>query len=164
MQVSQSRPSRTRVAAGLSHVKVPWTSVTYVQSSDLLADVRFQVEGVPGLTDCCRYLRSESEVSALGFGTYIFTESVYEITLCPRPASPVSTHIVETDHPRIHFSMSTTCARYQYRRTSWTHKNTPAPDHTSTGRPDRTGEGVPCGPCPLPHRGLRWGPCPDEPF
>ena len=33
------------------------------------------------------------------------------MTLHPRPASPVSTHIVETDHPRIHFSMSTTSPR-----------------------------------------------------
>ena len=106
LQVSQFRSSRTRVTAELSYVRVPRTPVTYVRSSDLLADGRIQVEGEPGLPDCCRYLRSESEVSALGFGTYCFTESVYEITLRPRPASPVSTHIVETDHPRIHFSMS----------------------------------------------------------
>ena len=41
----------------------------------------------------------ECEVGALGIGTYWFAGSVNEITPRPRPASPGSTTIVETDHP-----------------------------------------------------------------
>src|SRR5512145_1271510 len=41
----------------------------------------------------------EGEVGALGIGTYWFAGSVNEITQHPRPASPGSTTIVETDHP-----------------------------------------------------------------
>ena len=50
-------------------------------------------------TDCNSRLGSECEVSALRFCTYFFAEGVNEITLRPRHASPISTHIVETDHP-----------------------------------------------------------------
>lgn len=58
-------------------------------------------------TDCNSRLGSECEVSALRFCTYFFAESVNEITLRPRHASPISTHIVETDHPPILLSKST---------------------------------------------------------
>ena len=53
-----------------------------------------------GPTDYRARLCSEGEVVALGFGNYVFAESVYEITLHPRPASRGYTGAVETDQPR----------------------------------------------------------------
>ena len=65
-----------------------------------LNDARIRVGVTHGLTDYRARLRSESEVSALGFGTYGFAGSVNEITPHPRPASRRITSDVETDHPR----------------------------------------------------------------
>jgi hypothetical protein len=68
-----------------------------------LDDARIRVGITHGLTDYRARLRSEGEVSALGFGTYWFAGSVYEITLHPRPASRRFTSTVETDQPRESF-------------------------------------------------------------
>src|SRR5690606_38373374 len=68
-------------------------------SSGSLDDARTRVESTPGLTDFRTRSGGECEVGALGIGTYWFARSVNEITLHPRPASPGTTTIVETDHP-----------------------------------------------------------------
>src|SRR5699024_10516429 len=41
---------------------------------------------------------------AIGIGTYWFARSVDEMTLHPRPASPGTTIVVETDHPPVELS------------------------------------------------------------
>lgn len=65
-----------------------------------LDDARIRIGITYGLTDYRARLGSEGEVVALGFGNYCFAESVYEITLHPRPASRGFTGAVETDQPR----------------------------------------------------------------
>lgn len=65
-----------------------------------LNDARIRTGITYGLTDYRARLCSEGEVVALGFGNYFFAESVYEITLHPRPASRGFTGAVETDQPR----------------------------------------------------------------
>lgn len=65
-----------------------------------LDDARIRIGITYGLTDYRARLCSEGEVVALGFGNYFFAESVYEITLHPRPASRGFTGAVETDQPR----------------------------------------------------------------
>ena len=65
-----------------------------------LDDARIRTGITYGLTDYRARLCSEGEVVALGFGNYFFAESVYEITLHPRPASRGFTGAVETDQPR----------------------------------------------------------------
>jgi hypothetical protein len=65
-----------------------------------LDDARIRIGITYGLTDYRARLCSEGEVVALGFGNYCFAESVYEITLHPRPASRGFTGAVETDQPR----------------------------------------------------------------
>ena len=87
--------------SGPSRQKVPNTPTAEVFSSGPLNDARIRSESDSGLTDYSGCLGSESEVSAHRFGTYFFAESVNEITLRSRPASPGTTNIVETDHPRI---------------------------------------------------------------
>ena len=72
-----------------------------MSSSGPLNDARNRVESVPGLTDYARCLGSESEVVLFRFSSYFFAESVNEIALHPRPASPGATNIVETCHPHI---------------------------------------------------------------
>lgn len=56
-------------------------------------------EAVPGLTDFEARSGGEGEVGASVIGTYWFAQSVDEMTVHPRPASPEPTTVVETDHP-----------------------------------------------------------------
>ena len=74
-----------------------------------LDDARIRIGITYGLTDYRARLGSEGEVVALGFGNYCFAESVYEITLHPRPASRGFTGAVETDQPRGSFSRRSRC-------------------------------------------------------
>jgi hypothetical protein len=104
---SQLQPACKQVAAELSCIRVPLVPATKTKSIGPLNDASIRVESVPGLTDWLCYLGSESEVVlCFRFSIYFFTESVYEITLCPRPASPVATNIVETCHPHMQLSIS----------------------------------------------------------
>src|SRR5450830_1578440 len=73
--------------------------MTRTTSSGSLADARDRVESYLGLTDFRTRSSGECEVGAVCIGTYWFAGSVDEITPHPRPASPGSTTIVETDHP-----------------------------------------------------------------
>lgn len=79
---------KSRVTSGRRHTARP------------LNDARIRGGVTHGLTDYRARLRSEGEVSALGFGTYCFAGSVYEITPHPRPASRRFAGAVETDQPR----------------------------------------------------------------
>ena len=56
-------------------------------------------EALPGLTDFEARSGGEGEVGASVIGTYWFAQSVDEMTVHPRPASPEPTTVVETDHP-----------------------------------------------------------------
>ncbi len=56
-------------------------------------------EAIPGLTDFEARSGGEGEVGASVIGTYWFAQSVDEMTVHPRPASPEPTTVVETDHP-----------------------------------------------------------------
>jgi len=71
--------------------------MTRTTSSGSLDDARNWSESYPRLTDFRTRSGGECEVGAVGIGTYWFAGSVDEITLHPRPASPGSTTIVETD-------------------------------------------------------------------
>lgn len=76
------------------------------------------LEQTPGLTDFsgpCGYLGGKNEVSAFRFSTYFFARFVYEMSAHPRPASPRSTTVVETDHPlcTFHTGLSTSTLAYQ---------------------------------------------------
>lgn len=98
-EISRPQRSHRQVADGLSHLGVPVAPVTWATSSGSLDDARNRVESYPGLTDFGARSGGEGEVGALGVGTYGFAWSVDEITMHPRPASPGTTTIVETDHP-----------------------------------------------------------------
>src|SRR5699024_11640631 len=98
--------SRRQGADGLSHRRVPTAPVTRTVSSGSLADARNRDESYPGLTDFEARSGGEGEVGALVIGTYWFAKSVNEMTLHPRPASPGSTIVVETDHPPVELSIS----------------------------------------------------------
>ena len=50
----------------------------------------------------------------LDFALIFFAEGVNEITLRPRHASPISTHIVETDHPPYAFIKKRRPERFPY--------------------------------------------------
>ena len=89
--------------AGFRSLLLPPAGAT---DSGYLIDARIRDDSIPGLTDSFAVSGSESEVSALRFGTYWVAEDVYEMTLHSRPASPAATHIVETDHPRVELSNS----------------------------------------------------------
>lgn len=99
-----ARPRRSRelVADGPSCVKLPASPATWLTGSGFLNDARHRSGSYFGLTDYATRLGSESEIGAVLFGTYYFTEGVNEITLHSRPASPDAMTGVETDHPRIH--------------------------------------------------------------
>ena len=56
-------------------------------------------EALPGLTDFEARSGDEGEVGASVIGTYWFAQSVDEMTVHPRPASPEPMTVVETDHP-----------------------------------------------------------------
>lgn len=56
-------------------------------------------EAFPGLTDFEARSGGEGEVGASVIGTYWFAQSVDEMTVHPRPASPEPMTVVETDHP-----------------------------------------------------------------
>ena len=78
--------------------------MTKATSSGSLADARNRGESYLGLTEFGTRSGGEGELGALGIGTYWFAESVDEMTLHPRPASPETTTIVETDHPPVQLS------------------------------------------------------------
>jgi hypothetical protein len=73
---------------GPATVRVPARPCGRSERVSPLDEIRTRAEGTPGLT--LRQLASggESEVSALGIGTYWFPGIVNETTLGPRPASP----------------------------------------------------------------------------
>jgi hypothetical protein len=99
LRVSRPQRCHRQLADRPSHLSVQAAPMTKATSSGSLDDASIWSESYPRLTDFRTRSGGENEVGAVGIGTYWFAGSVDEITLHPRPASPGSTTIVETDHP-----------------------------------------------------------------
>ena len=72
---------------------------TRVMPSGYLDDARVRDDSIPGLTDSITDQAARAKSVRLDSALIGLQRAFDEMTLHPRPASPVATHIVETDRP-----------------------------------------------------------------